>query len=71
MLRNLVFNEEFLRKVVPFIKPEYFENINQIIGKKVKKTLFLVSILKGRMEVIKNNKLIKIIITIKYVPQKS
>ena len=31
MLRNLVFNEEFLRKVVPFIKPEYFENINQKI----------------------------------------
>ena len=29
ILRNLLFNEEFLRKVVPFIKSEYFENINQ------------------------------------------
>ena len=31
ILRNLVFNEEFLRKVVPFMKSEYFENINQKI----------------------------------------
>ena len=31
ILRNLLFNEEFLRKVVPFIKSEYFENINQKI----------------------------------------
>ena len=31
ILRNLIFNEEFLRKVVPFMKSEYFENINQKI----------------------------------------
>ena len=29
ILRNLLFNEEYLRKVVPFIKAEYFEEITQ------------------------------------------
>jgi len=29
ILRNLLYNEEYLRKVVPFIKEEYFENVNQ------------------------------------------
>ena len=29
ILRNLLYNEEYLRKVIPFIKPEYFENPNQ------------------------------------------
>ena len=29
ILRNLLYNEEYLRKVIPFIKPEYFEDINQ------------------------------------------
>ena len=31
ILRNLLYNEEYLRKVVPFIKAEYFEDINQKI----------------------------------------
>jgi len=31
ILRNLLYNEEYLRKVVPFIKPEYFEDTNQKI----------------------------------------
>jgi hypothetical protein len=25
ILRNLVFNEDFSRKVIPFIEPDYFE----------------------------------------------
>jgi replicative DNA helicase len=29
ILRNLLFNEKFLRKVIPFIKSEYFEDYNQ------------------------------------------
>jgi len=31
ILRNLLHNEEYLRKVLPFIKPEYFEDLNQKI----------------------------------------
>jgi len=31
ILRSLIFNEEYLRKVVPFIKAEYFEDPNQKI----------------------------------------
>ena len=31
ILRNLLYNEEYLRKVIPFIKPEYFEDYNQKI----------------------------------------
>jgi len=31
VLRNLLHNEEYLRKVIPFIKKEYFENLNQKI----------------------------------------
>ena len=31
ILRNLIHNEEYIRKVVPFIKPEYFEDFNQKI----------------------------------------
>ena len=31
ILRNLLHNEEYLRKVLPFIKPEYFEDSNQKI----------------------------------------
>ena len=31
VLRNLLYNEEYLRKVVPFIKAEYFEDPNQKI----------------------------------------
>ena len=29
ILRNLLHNEEYVRKVIPFIKGEYFEDINQ------------------------------------------
>ena len=31
ILRNLLHNEEYTRKVIPFIKAEYFEDINQKI----------------------------------------
>jgi len=31
VLRNLLHNEEYIRKVIPFIKPEYFEDQNQKI----------------------------------------
>jgi len=31
ILRNLLHNEEYLRKVLPFIRPEYFEDLNQKI----------------------------------------
>ena len=26
ILRNLLYNEKYLRKVLPFIKPDYFED---------------------------------------------
>ena len=29
ILRNLLYNEKYLRKVIPFIKPDYFEDPNQ------------------------------------------
>ena len=29
ILRNLIHNEEYVRKVVPFIKADYFENYNE------------------------------------------
>ena len=29
ILRNLLYNEEYVRKVIPFIKTEYFEDFNQ------------------------------------------
>jgi replicative DNA helicase len=31
ILRNLLYNEEYLRKVIPFIKPDYFEDPHQKI----------------------------------------
>ena len=31
ILRNLVYNEEYSRKVIPFIKPEYFEQKSEKI----------------------------------------
>jgi replicative DNA helicase len=31
ILRNLIYNEEYIRKVIPFIKSEYFEDTNQKI----------------------------------------
>ncbi len=31
ILRNLLYNEEYARKVLPFLKSEYFENYNQRI----------------------------------------
>ena len=32
ILKNLLHNEEYLRKVVPFIKADYFEDLTQKIG---------------------------------------
>ena len=29
ILRNLLHNEEYVRKVIPFIKADYFEDFNQ------------------------------------------
>ena len=29
ILRNLIHNEEYVRKVIPFIKADYFEDYNQ------------------------------------------
>ena len=29
ILRNLVYNEEYLRKVIPFIEPDYFNYRNE------------------------------------------
>ena len=29
ILRNLLYNEDYTRKVIPFIKSEYFEDVNQ------------------------------------------
>ena len=29
ILRNLLYNEEYVRKVIPFIKADYFEDFNQ------------------------------------------
>ena len=29
ILRNLVYNEEYLRKVIPFIEPDYFNDKNE------------------------------------------
>jgi hypothetical protein len=31
ILRNLIHNEEYLRKVLPFIKDDYFEDFEQKI----------------------------------------
>ena len=31
ILRNLLYNEQYIRKVIPFIKSEYFEDLNQKI----------------------------------------
>ncbi len=31
ILRNLLYNEEYLRKVIPFIKTDYFEDSHQKI----------------------------------------
>ena len=31
ILRNLVFNEEYSRKVIPFIQPDYFEEKSEKI----------------------------------------
>ena len=31
ILRNLLHNEEYLRKVIPFIKSDYYEDSNQRI----------------------------------------
>ena len=31
ILRNLLYNEEYVRKVIPFIKSDYFDNRSQKI----------------------------------------
>ncbi len=31
ILRNLLYNEEYVRKVIPFLKADYFEDSNQRI----------------------------------------
>ena len=31
ILRNLLHNEDYIRKVIPFLKSEYFEDANQKI----------------------------------------
>ena len=31
ILKNLLHNEEYVRKVIPFIKGDYFEDMNQKI----------------------------------------
>ena len=31
ILRNLLYNEAYVRKVIPFLKSEYFEDYNQKI----------------------------------------
>ena len=31
VLRSLLYNEEYLRKVIPFIKADYFQDLNQKI----------------------------------------
>ena len=36
ILKNLIYNEEFTRKVLPFIKPEYFsDQIEKLVFKEV------------------------------------
>ena len=35
ILRNLLTNEEYMRRVLPFIQPEYFEGINSALFKEV------------------------------------
>lgn len=37
ILRNLLVNDEFMRKVLPFIKPDYFEGVYQKLFKEVGK----------------------------------
>ena len=32
ILRNLIFNEEYSRKVIPFIEPDYFEERKEKLG---------------------------------------
>ena len=29
ILRNLIYDEEYIRKVIPFIQPDYFENAQE------------------------------------------
>ncbi len=38
ILRNLLYNEEYVRKVIPFLKAEYFENYNEkVVFEEIKK----------------------------------
>jgi len=41
ILRNLLFNNEYCRKVLPFIKPEYFENFHEkVVFEEICKFIF-------------------------------
>ena len=37
ILKNILTNEEYMRKVLPFIKPDYFEGIYRILFKEAGK----------------------------------
>ena len=37
VLKNLLTNEKYMRKVLPFIKPDYFEGVYRILFKEVGK----------------------------------
>ena len=37
VLRNLLTNEPYMRKVLPFVKPEYFEGVYRLLYKEVGK----------------------------------
>ena len=44
ILRNLLHNEEYVRKVIPFIKADYFEDYNQkVVFEEISKVLGLPS----------------------------
>ena len=37
ILRNILTNEQYMRKTLPFIKPEYFEGLYKILFKEIAK----------------------------------
>ena len=37
ILRNLLYDEQYMRKVIPFIKPDYFQGIYKTLFKEVGK----------------------------------
>ena len=49
ILRNLLFNNDYCRKVLPFIKNEYFENLHEkVVFEEICK--FIVALLKLKRE---------------------